>query len=104
MSAHQSRRYRIEHLTVYRYSEPVMLSHQQLHLSARLLPYQRILAHELAIEPLPTNRRETSDAFGNPLTAIAIESAHRALDIVARSTIEVNARASGAAIDSPAWE
>ena len=104
MSANQSRRYRIEHLTAYRYSEPVMLSHQQLHLSARVLPYQRILAHELAIEPSPTDRRETTDAFGNPLTAIAIESAHRALDIVARSTIEVNARASAAAIDSPAWE
>ena len=104
MSANQSRRYRVEHLTAYRYSEPVMLSHQQLHLSPRVLPYQRILAHELAIEPSPTDRRETTDAFGNPLTAIAIESAHRALDIVARSTIEVIARAAGAGSDSPAWE
>ena len=104
MSASRARRYRIEHLTAYRYSEAVMLSHQQLHLSPRLLPYQRILAHEVAIEPPPTDRRETSDAFGNPLTAIAIESAHRALDIVARSTIEVSARAASAGSNSPPWE
>ena len=34
------RRYRVTHQSVYRYSEPVTLSHQQLHLTPRPLDYQ----------------------------------------------------------------
>ncbi len=43
MSQNGARRYRVEHHTAYRYSEPVMLSHQQLHLTPRALalPAQR---------------------------------------------------------------
>jgi transglutaminase-like putative cysteine protease len=84
-----SRRYCVEHHTAYHYSEPVMLSHQQLHLTPRPLSFQDIYAHEIAIAPEPTQRREIIDAFGNPLTEIAIESAHRGLTIIARTTLGV---------------
>jgi hypothetical protein len=56
MSLNGARRYRIEHHTAYRYSEPVMLSHQQLHLTARLLESQKVHAHEIAIAPKPGGR------------------------------------------------
>ena len=36
-----------------------------------------------SITPAPTQRRKFIDAFGNPVTEIAIESAHTALDIIA---------------------
>ena len=104
MSENGTRRYRVEHSTAYRYSEPVMLSHQQLHLTPRPLAHQCSHAHEIAILPAPTLRREITDAFGNPMTEIAIESAHNALEIVARTEVAASAPATPEANKTPAWE
>ena len=104
MSENGARRYRVEHHTAYRYSEPVMLSHQQLHLSPRPLDYQRCSAHEVVIRPNPTSRREFIDAFGNPVAELAIETAHSALDIVARTNVEVTCRPPVEVHQTPAWE
>ena len=93
MSANGACHYHVEHSTAYRYSEPVMLSHQQLHLTPRSLAHQHSRAHEIVITPAPTLRREIKDAFGNPMTEIAIESAHSALEIVARTDVGAVARA-----------
>jgi transglutaminase-like putative cysteine protease len=104
MSADRVRCYRVEHRTTYRYSEPVTLSHQQLHLTPRQLAYQRNLAHEVTITPTPTYCWECTDAFGNPVTEIAIESGHSTLEIVGRSAVEVSARAIPEADKTAAWE
>jgi len=45
MSQNGARHYRVEHNTAYRYSEPVLLSHQQLHLTPRALARQRSETH-----------------------------------------------------------
>jgi transglutaminase-like putative cysteine protease len=99
-----SRGYRLEHCTVYHYSEPVLLSHQQLHLTPRSLATQRILTHAVTIQPAPTVRHETIDAFGNPLTEIAMESAHRTLEIAAHTTLELVAPAAVDHTPNSAWE
>ena len=104
MSQNGARRYRVEHGTAYRYSEPVMLSHQQLHLTPRLLPYQPIEEHEIVIEPAPAQQRKGSDAFGNPIIEIAIEAAHSALDITAKSIVTVAERPAINWDKTPAWE
>jgi transglutaminase-like putative cysteine protease len=104
MSADSVRCYRLEHRTTYRYSEPVTLSHQQLHLTPRHLAYQRSRTHEVTITPAPTYRRERTDAFGNPVTEIAIESAHSRLEIVGRSNVEVGPREVPEADKTTAWE
>jgi transglutaminase-like putative cysteine protease len=104
MSTGSVRCYRLEHRTTYRYSEPVTLSHQQLHLTPRPLVYQRSPAHEVTITPAPTYRRERTDAFGNPVTEIAIESAHSTLEIVARSVVEVARRELPEADGTTPWE
>ena len=96
--------YRVEHRTTYRYSEPVTLSHQQLHLTPRHLVYQRSADHEVTITPAPASRRERTDAFGNPVTEIAIESAHSTLEILARSVVEVDGRDLPGADKTVAWE
>ena len=70
-----------------------MLSHQQLHLTPRTLDYQPIQAHEVVIKPAPTQQRNIIDAFGNPVTEIAIEAAHTSLDIIAESTVAVDGTA-----------
>jgi len=104
MSQNGARRYRVEHQTAYRYSEPVMLSHQQLHLTPRALDYQQIEAHEVIINPAPAQKRNIIDAFGNPLTEIAIEAAHSSLAIIAQTTVAVSERPMIEAAKTPAWE
>jgi transglutaminase-like putative cysteine protease len=104
MSQNGARHYRIAHHSVYRYSEPVVLSHQQLHLTPRPLDSQRIHTHEITVGPKPTQRREIVDAFGNPVTEIAIESAHRALDIDARTILAVTPPSVAEADATPGWE
>lgn len=99
-----ARQYRIEHSTTYRYSQPVLLSHQQLHLKPRSLEHQHSGFHEIAITPAPTLRREITDAFGNPMTEIAIESPHTALEIIAHTRINASAAAIPEAEHTPAWE
>ena len=103
MSTGSVRCYRLEHRTIYRYSEPVTLSHQQLHLTPRPLVYQRSPAHEVTITPAPTYRRERTDAFGNPVTEIAIESAHSTLEIVS-FVVEVARRELPEADGTTPWE
>ncbi|HMF52667.1 MAG TPA: transglutaminase family protein [Candidatus Saccharimonadales bacterium] len=83
------RRYRVTHQSVYRYSEPVTLSHQQLHLTPRPLDYQRSRSYQITISPAPTRRYDGIDPFGNPVTEIAIETAHSELDIVAGGVVEI---------------
>jgi len=99
-----AQRYRVEHYTAYRYSEPVMLSHQQLHLTPRPLDYQPIQTHAVVIEPTPTQQRGLIDAFGNPMAEIAIETAHTSLDIIARSNVTVASRPVLDPAKTPAWE
>jgi transglutaminase-like putative cysteine protease len=65
---------------------------------------QQVHSHEVRVTPAPTLRHETRDTFGNPVTVLALETAHEALDIVARSTIEVGARALPRADETPPWE
>jgi transglutaminase-like putative cysteine protease len=104
MSQNNARHYQVEHHTAYRYSEPVMLSHQQLHLAPRPLDYQTIREHEVVIKPAPTQQRNMTDAFGNPVTEIAIEAAHTTLDIIAKITVAVAERRMIDAAQTPAWE
>ena len=104
MSQNGAHRYRVEHHTVYRYSEPVMLSHQQLHLTPRPLDYQALQEHEVVIKPAPTQQRKMTDAFGNPVIEIAIEAAHTALDIIARTSVAVAERRIIEPAATPPWE
>jgi transglutaminase-like putative cysteine protease len=104
MSQNGARHYQVEHHTAYHYSEPAMLSHQQLHLTPRPLNHQSTQAHEIAIEPTPTLRREFIDPFGNPVIEIAIESAHSKLDIVACTSVNVTEPAAIESGKTPDWE
>jgi transglutaminase-like putative cysteine protease len=104
MTGTNVRCYRVEYQTAYRYEEPVTLSHHQLRLTRRPLAHQHSQAHELALTPAPAYRCERTDAFGNPVTELAIESAHSALEIVARSTVAVSQREVPPAETTAPWE
>jgi transglutaminase-like putative cysteine protease len=100
-------RYHITHETRYDYASPVSLSRQLLHLAPRDLSsdcaWQTCNAHSLLIAPEPTVQFARYDAFGNPVTQIALEVPHRSLRVRAESLIEVRPRVPDEAA-SPPWE
>ncbi|TWU35942.1 transglutaminase family protein [Novipirellula artificiosorum] len=84
-----SLRYRIEHCTEYRYSEPVAICQNQL----RMQPQTRsgITCHEstISITPVPETVTEHVDYFGNRVYSFAIETLHKELTAVANSDVTV---------------
>jgi transglutaminase-like putative cysteine protease len=95
-------RYRIVHRTAYEYEEPVTLCHNEAHLTPRSAPGQRVVRHELQIEPGPAVLTRRTDFFGNPVAYFAVQSPHSKLVVTAESEVE---RTAGAASASAlAWE
>ncbi len=84
-------RYRINHLTEYAYSEPVTLSHHQVHVVPLQGSGQTCQARDLRITPQPALRREHIDTFGNRASYFSIEEPHRKLVIEAYSEVTVAA-------------
>ena len=97
-------RYHVLHETRYDYGSPVSLSQQQLHLSPRILSWQRIDEQCIEIEPAPTWRRDGQDAFGNPVCWVAFHAPHDALLIRSVMTIAVEPHLPGDLNDSLPWE
>jgi len=99
-----SSRYRVRHVTAYEYGNNVVLSHQLLHLVPRPLQNQQCFEHAIEISPASYRRRDSWDAFGNPITHIELEHPHRSLDVTATMEVRVHARQPIAAADSHPWE
>src|SRR5215207_2283662 len=97
-------RYTVEHDTRYVYRTPVAQSWQLAHLTPRALPWQRVLSHELRIEPRPDERRDALDSFGNAVTHFSLHAAHESLDVAMRCVVEVGERPGIEAAASIGWE
>ncbi|HEX7509462.1 MAG TPA: transglutaminase family protein [Polyangia bacterium] len=97
-------RYKIRHLTRYRYSEAVTNSQHDLHLVPRALPHQRCLFSELEIRPAPSVCQERVDYFGNRAAHMVLASAHAELAVIAHSRVEVTAPDAIAPDQDVAWE
>lgn len=100
----KSQRYQILHDTHYRYAAPVSLAQQLAHLWPRACARQRCLYNEMEILPPPSQRQDTLDAFGNPLTRLAFERPHAELQVKARLMVEVFPHEAYALDKSPPWE
>ncbi len=96
--------YHVRHLTEYRYTSPVPLSHHLLHLEPRSTERQRLHAHALSITPLPGWRDRRLDVFGNVAQAVSLAGEHDRLVIEARSTVAVDAPVLPEPAATPAWE
>lgn len=96
--------FEFSHKTVYRYTAPVGQSYHLLHLAPRPHPRQRVIRHALLIAPHPASRNDFIDYFGNPASAISIESSHSELLIHSRGLIEVNAPQPSSPAASAPWE
>jgi len=96
--------YAVRHRTIYRYSQPVSISHHVLHLVPRRHERQVLHASSLAIAPHPAVRSDAEDYFGNPVTFLTIQEQHEQLAIESRSLVEVVAPEDPAASRTMPWE
>ena len=85
-------RYTVEHETRYAYAAPVSQSWQLARLTPRTLPWQKLLAHSLRIDPMPDERRDELDSFGNMVTHFGLHVAHRVLRVRMECQVEVMPR------------
>jgi transglutaminase-like putative cysteine protease len=81
--------YRIEHETRYRHEGRASTSQHVAYLRPRDLPTQRVLAHELIVEPAPANRAQRTDAFGNTAEHFTIATPYQMMCATGRSMVEV---------------
>ncbi len=95
----------VTHETQYRYSSPVVLSQQLLHLTPRALPWQRCDKHEITVEPTVNEMTQREDYYGNRTASLVIAVPHEALTVRAASSVTVEPRAH-AALGAPktSWE
>lgn len=84
-------KYRITHKTRYEYSDLAPVCHNLVHLAPRQTSLQKCSEYRLKIDPNPAFFAVRDDYFGNRAEHFSIESAHRALEIVAESLVEVTA-------------
>jgi len=96
--------YRVIHTTTYNYTESVSLSHHLLRLAPRNLPYQCCLGHHTHIEPQPATCQRHSDYFGNAVTFLTIEGAHKKLVVKSESQVALTPRIIPAPAETLAWE
>ena len=82
-------RYDVRHTTNYAYSEPVPVCHNEVHLTPRSLPRQRVLASAIRVAPEPAQITTHVDFFGNQVGRFTIEGPHERLAITATSRVEV---------------
>lgn len=87
-------RYTVHHETRYAYTAPVSQSWQLARLTPRMLPWQRLLAHSVQIDPPADERRDELDSFGNMVTHFGLHGAHRMLRVRMECVVEVMPRPS----------
>jgi transglutaminase-like putative cysteine protease len=96
--------YRVRHVTIYNYEDPVSVSHHVLRLTPRNLPRQRCSGSQIAIAPAPPGSTTRTDYFGNVLTFFTLREPHGRLTVEASSELEVQNVEAPVFSRSPHWE
>lgn len=81
-------RYRVRHLTEYKYNKPVSLCYNMTHLLPRNTSSQHCLQHRIQITPTPVYQSEGTDYFGNQTFYFSIQEPHEKLTIDVESYFE----------------
>ena len=97
------RRYRVEHVSEFRYAEPARGSVMLLRLHPGEDPTQRALSFQLDVRPAAA-AVALADAFGNQCHLLNIHRPHRRARVRSRSEVEISpAPALPERIDASAW-
>lgn len=98
-------KYRVTHITHYKYGQAVGVCQNKVHLAPRTLPHQRVTDFCLDIQPHPAVLNCQMDYFGNRVDYFSIQDPHRSLSVTATSEIEVTSIPQSPSFHaSPAWE
>lgn len=96
--------YEVTHRTRYKYQEEVNASRHLARLRPRDTGTQRCLAHRLEILPSPTQFEQREDYFGNATVYFAHELPYATLEVISRSTIDLDTTTQNLDLGSPPWE
>ena len=95
----------ITHETHYRYSSPVVLSQQLLHLTPRVLPWQSCDAYRISVTPTANEMTQREDYYGNRAAHLVVAVPHQELMVRTESQVSVQPRARAAlAAPKTSWE
>lgn len=97
-------KYRVRHTTTYRYARPVDLASHLLHLAPRPLSHQHVLSSRLLAAPVPARITEGTDAFGNGVAWLFLETEHERFEVTLDAEVEVFAPLLPAPETTPAWD
>jgi transglutaminase-like putative cysteine protease len=98
----ESIHYRVHHRTAYAYSRPMTDGYTLAYVLPRPTVHQRVERAAVDVEPVPDERAERVDVFGNRVLQIGIHRAHETLVVDASSDVVVTP--SGDVSPGPAWE
>ena len=95
----------ITHHTRYDYAAPVSPALHLAHLMPLADAAQQVVSSDLTIEPVPDERRDETDVFGNRRSSFAVIVPHRRLTVRATSVVGVAPRFEALqAGGGPAWD
>jgi transglutaminase-like putative cysteine protease len=80
----------VTHETRYEYAPPVETAQHLAHLKPLATGSQRLVSHQLAIDPAPAQRSELPDVYGNTRAFFALEATHDRLVVTAESVVETS--------------
>lgn len=96
--------YHVRHKTVYRYSQPVTLSHHLARLKPRDTRFQTVAGARIVMTPAPAFQHDRKDAFGNTETFLIAETPHSEMTVVSDFTATVETPDYPDPETTPAWE
>jgi transglutaminase-like putative cysteine protease len=96
--------YDIRQTTTYNYASPVAYARHMLRLTPIDRPGQRVHATALEIEPVPIERHDGQDFFGNRMTWIELDQPHDTLSVRVAARVAVKRDAVLDADATSPWE
>ena len=96
--------YQLTHSTTWHYQSPVAMSHHILRVSPRQLTRQLRIEHTIESDPAPAGSSKRVDYFGNEVTLLTFEGAHRRLSITSRARVAVRPAFIPEPSETPSWE
>jgi transglutaminase-like putative cysteine protease len=96
--------YEVTHRTDYRYAAPVSASYGKAHLLPRDTPTQTCRRAEVRFDPLPDDRSEHLDSFGNRTMNFTILQPHTTLSVTGISVVEVVDPPTPSLLGNQPWE
>jgi transglutaminase-like putative cysteine protease len=96
--------YDVRQSTTYHYASPVAVAHHMLRMTPIDRLRQRVHAASLEVYPVPVDRREGRDFFGNRTTQVVLNQPHDTLTVKLTARIAVDHGPASKPEATPPWE